>query len=169
MPALIKRSGHHIAGVTICQVLAESGRYLIESSGEPSEVVMNPLLGRSSSSQIWYQQVEDNGISKQAGGKLGFNYTSLLPARVCMFACARAWVCGGLTFIHALFFFNLQQKNLAETAEGAPSLLFCFLWGTSFQKCLPFLEDRAEIDTTGYTGMVSMYLRMLFSFRLRLV
>lgn len=78
----------------------------------------------------------------------------------------------GLTFIHALFFSNLQQKNLAETAEGAPSLLFCFLWVTSFQKCLPFLEDRTEIDTTGYTGKVSMYLRrcrMLFSFRLRVV
>lgn len=78
----------------------------------------------------------------------------------------------GLTFIHALFFSNLQQKNLAETAEGAPSLLFCFLWGTSFQKCLPFLEDGIEIDTTGYTDKVSMYLRRcrtLFSFRLRVV
>lgn len=177
MPELTKRKkwppysrGYCLSGS--CRTL---GRYLIESSGEPSEVVMTPLLGRSSSSQIWYQQVEDNGISKQAVEKHGFNYTSVLPARVCACVCVHTHVleCVGGWLYSCFVLFQPTAEELNRDSRGRPKSLVLLFGGYQFSKISSTSgRQNREIHTAGYTGKVSTYLRrsrMLFSFRLRVV
>lgn len=141
MPELIKRKkwppysrGYSLSGS--CRTLS---RYLIESSGEPSEVVMTPLLGRSSSSQLWYQQVEDNGISKQAVGKHGFNYTSVLSTRVCAYVCVHAHVleCVWGWLYSCFVLFQPTEEELSRDSRGRPKSLVLLLGGYQFSKMSP--------------------------------